>query len=82
MTKAEEDALMDELLHLFAVRLERAGLGLADEAVGRILGSMLAGHYAIAGGDRYVLTEWLHERLDLVDEARRGMRHDIPGVKR
>jgi hypothetical protein len=45
---------------------------------------MLAGHYAVRGAvwDRYDLIDYLHERLDLVDEARRGMRNDIPGVKR
>jgi hypothetical protein len=82
MKRAEEDKLAHELLHYVTMRLGREGLMPDDPLAGRLIIAMLAGHYAVAGGDRYALTEQLHEQLDVVDEARRGLRHDIPGVKR
>ena len=65
MTPEEERDLARECFHLISQRLEKAGLKPEDPIVGKILATMIAGHFSFRGGG----SELAGEIIDAVGDA-------------
>src|SRR5690348_4787651 len=71
MTREEETALARECFRLICQRLEEAGLKPEDPLVGKILATMVGGHFAFRGGGEELANEIIEAVADAMIRSER-----------